>query len=175
MEPFDHLNQHAHHVVALFGDPIGAEKAVHELGVDGSDRSISILIAEGEELPPSDASGERRRDVLAGGALGGMIGLVAGALAFGVPGVGTVVGAGIWSATGVGAALGASVGLEVTDYHRAWEGQYQTAVADGNVLVALSTDDPLLAVETQHTFVSLGAQQIDHFDRHGKAIVAPTQ
>ena len=171
MEPFDHLSRHSHHVVALFATEAAAESAAADLRRVGvPDQHLSMLILHGGETPPTGASQESAFDVAAGTVVGGTFGFVAGALAFGIPGVGTVIGAGLWTATAIGAAIGATAGIEVSDYHRAWEGQYRTAVANGDALVAVSTDDALTAAKASEVFTASSANDVRSFDRNGTTV-----
>ena len=174
MEPFDHLEAHAHHVIAIFHTAAGAQNALDELRTEGidNDSSLSILVRSGSEVP-DDEDDEKVLDVATGTVAGGAIGFALGALAFGVPGIGTVVGAGIWTATAIGAALGATAGIEISDYHHAWEGQYRSAIENGSTLIAVSTNDSLVASRTVELFNAADAAQVDHFDHHGTALDLP--
>jgi hypothetical protein len=173
MEPFDHLEAHAHHVIAVFRTTAAAQHALDELRTEGiNDGSLSILVRSGSDVP-HDQDDEKVLDVAAGTVAGGALGFALGALAFGIPGIGTVVGAGLWTATAVGAALGATAGIEVSDYHHAWEGQYRSAIEGGSTLIAVSTDDPLVAAGAVERFQSADATQVDHFDRHGTVLDTP--
>ena len=62
------------------------------------------------------------------GAAGGLLGFVAGAAAFGIPGVGPAVGAGIWAATAGGAAAGATAGGVISGIDEMWTTRYKDAV-----------------------------------------------
>jgi len=125
-----------------------------------------------DDAPASGATTEKVRDVTAATAAGTIVGLVAGTLAFALPGVGTVIGAGLWTATAIGASVGATIGIEVSDYHHAWEGLYRAGIAEGNTLVAVSTDNPLVASNTYQLLQAHHPTTLDHFDRHGTRITS---
>lgn len=168
MEPFDRLNQHAHHVVALYRTAAEAAGAVEDLTkAELADAQVSILMQHSDEALAAGARSEAVRDVSEGTAAGTIVGLVAGTLAFALPGAGTVIGAGLWTATAIGAAVGATIGLEISDYHHAWEGLYRRGVAEGGTLVAVSTDDQQTAATAMGILRAHHPTTIDHFDRHG--------
>lgn len=164
MEPFDHLGEYGHHVVTIFKDRHGAEKALEELRLEGIPaEDFSITIRHGEELPSTEAGGQKLRKVIMGVVIGASIGVLTGVMAFGA-------GAGMWTLIVMGAAIGASIGIELSDYRHAWEGQYRAAVSEGATMVTVSTDDALIAAVLVSRLEDSGADQVNHFDRRGTEI-----
>jgi hypothetical protein len=108
-------------VTAVFANRPALESALHTLHEAGfTEEQVGLVLREEQVNPPAEAhKGEAAVDTAvkgaAGGtALGGLIGLLAGAGALLVPGVGPVVAAGVFSsvlgATAAGAGIGALYG-----------------------------------------------------------------
>jgi len=106
---------------------------------------------------------------LVGAAAGGMVGLLAGALSFAIPGIGPVFGTGIWAAAITsGAGAGATLGLMLTGMRKMWELMYRDAVAEGRVLVSVHSDDAGMVERAETVLRGLRPLRLDHFDEGGE-------
>jgi hypothetical protein len=130
-----------------------AEDIVNQLGREGfSTSDVSVLFPDkkgtrefshekGTKAPEGAVVG-----VGAGGAVGGTIGLLAGIGALAIPGLGPFIAAGpIMAALGgaaagaaVGGVAGALVGMGIPEYEAK---MYEGRLRDGNILIAVHTDD----------------------------------
>jgi outer membrane lipoprotein SlyB len=104
-----------------------------------------------------------------------VIGGVAGALAWVLPGVGPVLGTGIWAATGGGAIAGTVVGgmvgaIDATQLGPEWEVTYGAPLRDGKVLVAVHARDEAAAATAVEVLEGLGPDRIDHLNEDGKPL-----
>ncbi|MFN8556955.1 MAG: hypothetical protein U0531_06250 [Dehalococcoidia bacterium] len=173
-------------VVATFPDLEAARDAITALeraGVDGN--RISLLGRQAQEAKTDpDTSGRDARvsaDVAKAGALGtaagtvggGLVGLLAGAAAFGIPGIGPVVGIGIWAATAGGAGVGAAIGglvagtaaLNQSDSN---ELTYHEPLRAGHALVAVHADDEGTLAQAEQRLRDQGPLRLDHVDANGR-------
>jgi hypothetical protein len=113
-------------ISALFPDKSGTRDFAHE---------------QGTKAPEGAAGG-----ALAGGVLGGTLGLLAGIGALAIPGLGPFIAAGPLMAAMSGAAAGAAVGgvtgaLVGMGFPEVEAKVYEGKVKDGNILLAVHTED----------------------------------
>lgn len=178
-----------HNVTACFDDMDGARRAIESLeraGVSGS--HISLLGPAAEEAAQStdtrqadEQLGETAlRGTLGGAAtgagVGGAVGFLAAAAAFGIPGVGPAVGAGLWAATLGGAAAGTGVGFTagaMADLKQsdAWELTLRE-VDEGYVVVGAHTDDPGEFGDALKALERHDPPKLHRFDKEGNEIAA---
>jgi hypothetical protein len=172
-------------VVATFADMTQARHALDVLEGAGIEAAqISLLGPRVEQAAEEQDTGQRDRamatDVAkhvgvgaaAGSAAGGALGFLAGAAAFGIPGVGPVVGMGIWATTAGGAFAGATVGGMVggvakLDMHPDWELTYQD-VKRGRVVVAFHAPDEDEAAQGAELLSRAEPLRVERFDGTGK-------
>lgn len=177
----------ADNVTACFPDMDAARRAVEALehaGVAAS--AISLLGPQAERAAQvTDTAGadERIMDeslratvggAAAGTGVGGAVGFLAGAAAFGIPGVGPAVGAGIWASTLAGAAAGGGVGFTAgamakLKQSRAWELTLQQ-VGDGHVVVGVHTDDPQEFADAVDALRGRAPRSLHRFDADGNEV-----
>lgn len=137
-------------VISTFNSRDSAERAVGDLRSKGFDKEISIVTKDdkgGGERKKGDNAPAMGGDPLSDGAttgsvLGGIAGLVAGAGALAIPGIGPVVAAGPIAALLSGAATGGIAGGLIDWGIPAERGRYyEDRIKQGNVLVSVRTDD----------------------------------
>lgn len=179
-----------YNVTACFPDMEAARQAIETLeraGVPGSHISLLGPAAEEAADEVTDTSqadarlGEKAVRATLGGAatgagVGGAVGFLAGAVAFGIPGVGPTVGAGIWASTLGGAAAGGGVGFTAgamakMKQSQAWELTLQE-VDEGYVVVGAHTDD---ADEFDDAIAALQRREprkLHRFDAEGNEVAA---
>lgn len=175
-----------HNVLATFPDLEVARDVIAGLerrGVDGN--KISLLGRRAEAAAEADArqTGEQDAGMAAdagrsagigaatGAGVGGTLGFLAGAAAFGLPGVGPAVGAGIWATTLGGAAFGTGVGLlqggiAGVKESEAWQLTYDS-VKEGMVVVGVHDDEPDLVDVAEEVFREHGGDDVSRFDVEG--------
>ncbi|HVL99649.1 MAG TPA: hypothetical protein VM324_10205 [Egibacteraceae bacterium] len=179
----------AYNVTACYEDMATARRTIESLeraGVPGS--HISLLGPQAEEAAEaSDTSsrdeefGETAVRATLGGAatgagVGGAVGFLAGAAAFGIPGVGPAVGAGIWAATLGGAAAGTGVGftagaMSKIKQSEAWELTLQE-VGEGYVVVGAHADDRDELERAVEVLAANNPSRMHRFDAEGHEIAA---
>lgn len=159
-------------VIGIVETQIQAERVVDQLqqrGVPSGDISVLFPDKRGTKdfahehhtkAPEGAVAG-----VGAGGVIGGTLGLLAGIGALAIPGVGPLIAAGPLMATLSGAAAGAAVGgiaggligLGVPEYEaKAYEGK----IRNGNILIAVHTEDSEAEKRAKQIFESNGAHDI---------------
>ncbi len=145
-------------IVGVFGSQDRAEKAVNQLRERGWDRNISILARDDQnegrgegQRGQTGQTGQRQRTnmqgqdlsegMTAGGALGGLAGLAAGAGMLTIPGVGPVLAAGPIASTLTGVVTGGLAG-GLVDYGipREEGRQYEEDVRQGRILAMVKSD-----------------------------------
>jgi hypothetical protein len=174
----------AYNVTGCYPDMEGARagvEALEEAGVAGS--RISLLGQAAEEA--AEVSDTRQRDeqtiregmkstiggAAAGTGVGAAVGFIAGAVAFGIPGIGPAVAAGIWATTLGGAVAGGGVGFTAGAMARmkqseAWE-LTLADVREGRVIVGAHTDDPEEFARASEALEQTGPDTLRFFDRGG--------
>jgi hypothetical protein len=175
-----------HNVLAIFPDLETVRDVIAGLegrGVDGN--KISLLGRRAEEAAEASTRETGEQDAAmaadagrsagvgaaAGAGVGGALGFLAGAAAFGIPGVGPAVGAGIWATTLGGAAFGTGVGLlqggiAGVKESEAWQLTYDS-VKEGRVVVGVHAEDPALIDAAEEVFREHGGSDISRFDVEG--------
>jgi hypothetical protein len=175
-----------HNVLAVFPDLEAARDVIADLegrGVDGN--KISLLGRRAEEAADPSSRGPGEQDAAmaadagksagvgaaAGAGVGGALGFVAGAAAFGIPGIGPAVGAGIWATTLGGAAFGTGVGLlqggiAGVKESEAWQLTYDS-VKEGRVVLGVHAQDPDLIATAEEVLREHGGTEISRFDVEG--------
>ena len=131
-------------VIGVFSDRTLAEKAVNELRSQGfTTEEINIVSKGGSQRR---GSGEMYDDditdgALPGGTIGGIGGLLIGAGALAIPGIGPIVAAGPLAAALSGAVAGGIAG-GLIDWGIPAESsrRYEQQVAQGNILAVIKTD-----------------------------------
>lgn len=142
-------------VIGVFRQEARAKEAINDLKSQGfGDREIS-LIAKDKREEAGDRGGDKGRGdnltmahqdlstgVISGGALGGVAGILAGAGALLIPGVGPIVAAGPLAAFLTGVVGGGIVG-GLVDYGIPKERgrHFENRVKQGDILVTLKVDD----------------------------------
>ena len=178
----------SHNVIGTFPDLDKAREVIEELndsGIDADD--ISMLGKQVEDvssdpdtrLRDMESTGDLGKHAAAGMGTGALIGGVAGALAWIIPGVGPVLGSGIWAATGGGAIAGTVVGgmvgaIESTELGPEWEVTYGDPLREGRVLVAVHARDDDEATKAAEVLQKVGADRIDHLNEEGKPLDGAT-
>ncbi|HEX3623360.1 MAG TPA: hypothetical protein VHT97_13685 [Acidimicrobiales bacterium] len=170
-------------VVATFADLDDANEATRALSRAGieSDR-ISILGREQEQaatdpdtrLRDMEATGEIAKRAGTAGVAGSTLGMIAGAAAFVIPGIGPVLGSGIWAgvlAGGVaGGVIGGMVGGVGALSMEEFDLKYQGALRDGKAMVAVAVEDDDDAAAVRQLLEKEGPESLDMLDAHGETI-----
>ncbi len=175
-----------HNVLATFPDMEVVRDVIAGLearGIDGN--KISLLGRSAEEAADPDTRETGRQDkamaseagrsagigAATGAGVGGAVGFLAGAAAFGIPGVGPAVGAGIWATTIGGAAFGTGVGLlqggiAGVKESEAWQLTY-TSVKEGKVVVGVHAADPDTIDTAAEVLTDHSGSDVQRFDVEG--------
>jgi len=170
-------------VVATFADLDQANEAVRGLSRAGveSDR-VSILGREQEEaasdpdtrLRDMDATGEIAKKAGTAGVAGSALGILAGAAAFVIPGVGPVLGSGIWAGVlggGIaGGVIGGMVGGVGALSMEEFDLKYQGVLRDGKAMVAVAVDGDDEAAHVRELLDKEGAEELHMLDARGERI-----
>ncbi|HHU29540.1 MAG TPA: hypothetical protein GXZ53_02460 [Firmicutes bacterium] len=154
-------------VVGLFHSREQAEEAVRELRNRDFDAGDISLITRGEE---SENSSEQTMDyeeqnladgTLTDGVLGGMAGLLAGAGALLIPGIGPIIAAGPLAGALTGAVTGGIAGGLIDYGIPEDEGdRYEQEIRQGGVMVALEAEDENIAGEVEAILQENGAYEV---------------
>ena len=168
-------------VVATFGDLDRANDAALALSRSGveSDR-ISILGREKEaaasdpdtRLRDMEVTGEIAKKAGTAGLAGSALGMVAGAAAFVIPGIGPVLGSGIWAGLLAGGAAGGVIGGMVGGVGalslEEFDLKYQGALREGKAMVAVAVADDEDAADVRALLDKEEPENIDLLDAHGE-------
>ncbi len=159
-------------VIGVFRSEDRAKEAINELRSEGFDeREISMIVRddEGGEGGEGGDRGEgfsmERQDlsegVISGGALGGVAGILAGAGALLIPGVGPIVAAGPLAAFLTGVVGGGIVG-GLVDYGIPEERgrHFESRVRQGDILVTLKVEEEK-ADEVTNLLERYGAEDVE--------------
>ncbi|MGH9223968.1 MAG: hypothetical protein ACRD2W_09365 [Acidimicrobiales bacterium] len=171
-----------HNVVGTFPDLDKAREVMEDLneaGIDADD--ISLLGKQVEEvtsdpdtrLRDMESTAELGKKAATTGGVGAVLGGLAGAAVFVLPGIGPVVGAGIWGAVAGGAIAGTIVGgmvgaIDATELGPEWEVTYGEPLQEGRVIVAVHVHDDDDAKKAVEVFEKHDAGSVDHLDEAGK-------
>ncbi len=127
-------------VIGVFDEQDTAESAIRELKAQGFDREISLVARDSEEAGAGMGGQDLTAGTVTGGALGGLAGLLAGAGALLIPGIGPIIAAGPLAAGLTGVVTGGVAG-GLIDYGIP-EGRgeyYEEQVRQGSILVTLKS------------------------------------
>ena len=176
-------------VFGLYATPATAENGVdHLLTLGFTNESISVLMPDDDttrafahekntKAPEGTTTG-----AVAGGAIGGTLGVLAGLGALAIPGIGPLLAAGpiVAALAGVGAGgavgglIGALVGMGIPEYEAK---RYEGAVRDGGTLLSVHCDtSDQISLAKQglrdtgaHDIASSGEESAAHDRRHHAA------
>ena len=159
-------------VFGIFPTLAGAEHGVDALIAAGF-RSDDVSVLAPDKNATKELAAEKNTKapegtttgVVAGGALGGTLGLLAGIGALAIPGFGPFIAAGPIMATlaglGAGAAtgglIGALVGMGIPEYEAK---RYEGRVKDGGILLSVHCDDSKWIDKAKDVLKSAGAEDI---------------
>lgn len=161
--------------IAVFGiyrDRASAENAVDRFRAEGfRNEDISVLMQDNvgtkdfahqkeTKAPEGTTTG-----VVAGGAIGGTLGLLAGIGALAIPGLGPFIAAGpimgalagLGSGGLVGGIIGALVGMGIPEYEAK---RYEGRIKEGGILFSVHCDDGNWAKKAKALLNETGAEQI---------------
>lgn len=138
-------------VIGVFSQEDRAKEAINDLKSQGFDeREISLIVRDEQQQGGEGGEGDRftmeqqdlSEGVITGGALGGVAGILAGAGALLIPGVGPIIAAGPLAAFLTGVVGGGIVG-GLVDYGIPEErGRYfESRVKQGDILVTMKVED----------------------------------
>lgn len=134
-------------VVGLFDDKRQAEKAVDEIKNSGIRENKISIVGKEDQLRGNEREGDMpgakmSRGASTGGTLGGLAGLIAGAGALAIPGIGPIVAAGPIAAGLSGVAAGGLVGGLVDLGIPRDRGEfYEKELKRGSLFAAVETDE----------------------------------
>lgn len=129
-------------VVGVFHDRDRAESALEDLKNQGFEREISLVARDEEKDGTTTEDQDLTEGAFTGGALGGIAGLLVGAGALLIPGVGPIIAAGPIAATLTGVVTGGIAG-SLVDYGIPEErGEYyEEQIRQGGILITLRAGD----------------------------------
>lgn len=148
-------------VIGVFRSDKQAEEAVRELKARHFPVEDISVVARGDERSSGLGTQNLADGTVAGGALGGLTGLLAGVGALLIPGVGPIIAAGPLAGALTGIVTGGIAG-GLIDYGLPEEEgrRYEEEINRGNVLVAVETADDELSAEIVAAFHENGAQDV---------------
>lgn len=127
-------------VIGVFRNRQDAEAAVNELRQKGFGREISVVTRDQGQ---GGGGGTLAEGVVTGGALGGLAGLLAGAGALAIPGVGPILAAGPIAGALTGAATGGLAGGLIDWGIPEQRGRfYEQKLREGNLVAMVKSSDP---------------------------------
>lgn len=167
-------------VVATFGDGRAASDAMLALGRAGIEADRMSMIGRDVEEAAADpdtrlrdmeATGEIARKAGTAGVAGAALGMVAGAAAFVIPGIGPVLGSGIWAGVLAGGTAGGVIGGMVGGVGalslEEFDLKYQDALRDGKAVVAVAVDDDESVQEIRTLLEKEHAEDVHTVDASG--------
>lgn len=181
-----------YNVTGSFDDNDRARQAIEALELAGvSPSDLSLLGPSGEaaadvrdtssvdEAVISEGMKSTLGGAAAGSGVGAVVGFVAGAAVFGVPGFGPAVAAGIWATTLGGVAAGGGIGFTAgaiaeMKQSQVWELTLQD-VGQGHFVVGAHTDDWGEFERARNALTSCGASRLREFDRKGDEVALSAQ
>ena len=152
-------------VIGVFDDRNQAERAVNEIKDAGVSKDEISIVAKEESIGNNNNDEGQGQDLTTGtatgGTLGGLAGLLAGAGALAIPGIGPILAIGPIAAGLTGAAAGGLAGSLVDlgipqdrgDY-------YENEVKKGSILAAVKSDQDKINDVASH-FRSNGARDVE--------------
>ena len=170
-------------VVATFPDGNAATEAMLALGRAGIEADRLSMIGRDVEEAASDpdtrlrdmeATGEVAKKAGAAGAAGAALGMIAGAAAFVIPGVGPVIGSGIWAGVLAGGAAGGAIGGMVGGVGalslEEFDLKYQGVLREGKAMVAVAVDDDESAAEARELLEKEDPEDLHMIDGRGERV-----
>lgn len=159
-------------VYAIFPNRTAAEESVDRLLADGfRNEDISVLLQD--NVGTKDFAHEKHTKapegttagVLAGGVIGGTIGVLAGIGVLAIPGLGPLIAAGpvIAALTGIGSGgivgglMGALVGMGIPEYEAK---RYEGRIKEGGVLLSVHCDSSEWITKAKHSLALTGGEDI---------------
>jgi uncharacterized membrane protein len=129
-------------VLGVFRDRNQAEEALSDLKEQGFDRDVSLIARDAERDQGGAEGQDLTEGAFTGGAVGGIAGLLAGAGALLIPGIGPIIAAGPIAATLTGVVTGGIAG-GLIDYGVPEErGEYyEEQVRQGAILISMKSSD----------------------------------
>ncbi len=148
-------------VVGVFHDRDQAESALEDLKNEGFEQDISLVARDEEKSGMSMENQDLTEGAFTGGALGGIAGLLAGAGALLIPGVGPIIAAGPIAATLTGVVTGGIAG-SLVDYGIPEErGEYyEEQVRQGGILLTVKSSDERVE-EAASIMRNYGAEDVE--------------
>ncbi|NLA04275.1 MAG: hypothetical protein GX881_01000 [Firmicutes bacterium] len=147
-------------VVGIFNDRGRAEAALQELKSHGFEKEIS-LVARDESDHGSGGGQDLSEGTFAGGAVGGIAGLLAGVGALLIPGIGPIVAAGPIAATLTGMVTGGIAGGLIDLGLPEERGEFfEEQVRQGGILVSMKAGDDKIE-ETASILRQHGAHDVE--------------
>lgn len=127
-------------VIGVFRNRSDADRAVEELRQKGFGREVSLIARDDRQ---GGGGGTVAEGVVTGGTLGGLAGLLAGAGALAIPGVGPILAAGPIAGALTGAATGGLAGGLIDWGIPEERGRfYEQKVREGNLVAMVKSSDP---------------------------------
>ena len=163
-------------VYGIYGNRTSAEQAVDRLLADGfRNEDISVLMQDNTgtkdfahekdtKAPEGTTTG-----VVAGGAIGGTLGLLAGIGALAIPGLGPFIAAGpimgalagLGSGGMVGGVVGALIGMGIPEYEAK---RYEGRVKEGGILLSVHCDVSEWVTKAKDVLKATGADDVSSRD-----------
>jgi hypothetical protein len=159
-------------VFGIYPDRIRAGEAVDRL-MDSGFRTEDISVLMQDNVGTKDFAHEKHTKapegtttgVVAGGAIGGTLGLLAGIGALAIPGLGPFIAAGpimatlagIGSGGVVGGIIGALVGMGIPEFEAK---RYEGRIKDGGILVSVHCDDSEWVTRAKDILKQTGAEDV---------------
>ncbi len=167
-------------VVGTFSSGEAASDAMLALGRAGIEAARMSMVGRDVEAAAADpdtrlrdmeASGEIARKAGTAGVAGAALGMVAGAAAFVIPGIGPVLGSGIWAGVLAGGTAGGVIGGMVGGVGalslEEFDLKYQDALRDGKAIVAVAVDDDESVEEIRDLLEKEHAEDVHTLDAGG--------
>jgi hypothetical protein len=166
-------------VFGIFRDRVHVERAIDGLIENGfRSEDISVLLPQNEgakdlaAVKRTKAPEGTTTGVVAGGVVGGTLGLLAGIGALAIPGLGPFIAAGpivgtlagIGSGGVVGGVIGALVGLGIPEYEAK---RYEGMIREGKVLLSVHCDNSDWVERAKDVLEEVGAQDISSAGEKG--------
>ena len=156
-------------VVGIFNDRSQAEEALQELKSYGYEKEISLVARDESDQEAGEKSmggQDLSEGTFAGGAVGGIAGLLAGVGALLIPGIGPIVAAGPIAATLTGMVTGGIAGGLIDLGLPEERGEFfEEQVRRGGILVSMKSDDDKVK-ESASVLRRHGAHDVELHESH---------
>ncbi len=169
-------------VACIARDRNQAERIVDKLKAENFPGSeISVVFSSSSEMRDFAVNKDTKAPegavagVITGGAIGGVLGWLAGIGSIAIPGVGPLIAAGPVMAALSGAAVGAGIGgiagaLIGMGFPEYVAKDYESRVKSGNVLITVHTDNTDELERARRIFADQGAVEISTVDEQGNFV-----